>query len=211
MMDKNEIAAALQRQFGLDPEDAKRAAGRVLEVQIIESRMAARTPVAIAKRLDSLSDEIAPANLALQNRIVLNGEFPIRLTIPWSGLVSDNKKYAPAYTRGGSPRLVLQHDYREAKKKAARIARTVMAGREPIDAVPLELYARVWVPDRRRGHDTANFAKCLCDALEGIVYANDEWLHRTVWERAGVDVDRPRAEVEIRPFVQTATAMRKAS
>lgn len=131
--------------------------------------------------------------------------FPIRITLPWSHLVSDNDKYG-ATIRGtmGSyhPKLILSAKYREAKaatQKKAREAMTVEGSRFDPLARPLSLYARVWVPDERP-HDVANFAKCCHDGIEKIVVANDRWLYRVVWERAGVDVDAPRAEIEITPL-----------
>jgi Holliday junction resolvase RusA-like endonuclease len=131
--------------------------------------------------------------------------FPLCFTLPWSALVSDNRKYNAAYTRAKNPTLVLSHKYREAKKKAAGIAREAMGSAEPV-AYPLALHARVWVPDNRPGHDVANFAKCCHDALEKVVYVTDEWLYRITWERAGVDVDRPRAEITISRALTTSEA-----
>ena len=78
----------------------------------------------------------------------------------------------------------------------AAIARAQLAGFQPAD-YPVALTARVWMPDRRPGHDVANFAKCCHDALEGLVYVKDEWLYDVHWIRAGVDVDRPRADITI--------------
>ncbi len=74
-----------------------------------------------------------------------------------------------------------------------------MHGFNPL-AMPLSLRARVYLPDNRPGHDVANFAKCCHDGLERAVYVKDEWLHRIAWERAGVDIDGPRAEIEIAPL-----------
>jgi Holliday junction resolvase RusA-like endonuclease len=125
------------------------------------------------------------------------------LTLPWSALVSDNRKYAAALRGKGVPMLIHTEQYRNAKKAAkarAVDAMTVEGQRFPPLARPLALVARVWVPDNRHGHDVANFAKCAHDALEGIVYSKDEWLHDVRWIRAGVDVDRPRAEIEVAPL-----------
>jgi Holliday junction resolvase RusA-like endonuclease len=136
--------------------------------------------------------------------------FPLALILPWSALVSDNAKYAPAYGKRGQPKMVLRPRYREAKKKTAGLAREIMAGAEPL-ATPLALSARVWVPDNRVGHDVANFAKCCHDALEKVVYVKDEWLYRITWERAGVDVDRPRAELTIDLFRRALTTSEAAA
>jgi hypothetical protein len=135
-----------------------------------------------------------------------NLTFPLRLVLPWSSLVSDNDKYGVAMRGNGSnahPILLLKPEYRRAKdaaNKRAVEAMTVEGVRlEPLTQ-PLALVARVWVPDNRPGHDVANFAKCAHDAFERVVYAKDEWLHDVRWIRAGVDVDAPRAEIEIRPL-----------
>lgn len=126
--------------------------------------------------------------------------FPLHIVLPWTALVSDNRKYSPAApngSRGG--KLLLRPEYREAKAKARNVARDAVGDGLPV-AFPLRLVARVYVPNARPGHDVANFAKCCHDALETVVYTNDEWLHRIVWERAGVDPDHPRCEIEITKF-----------
>lgn len=132
--------------------------------------------------------------------------FPIRLVLPWSHLVSDNDKYGATITRhkhGGTfPRLILTSEYRDAKLKARAVARVAMT----VDGLlfaplerPLRLLARVWVPNNRV-HDVVNFSKCCHDALEGAVYTKDSWLHDVQWQKAGVDVDHPRAEITIEPL-----------
>lgn len=124
--------------------------------------------------------------------------YPICITIPWSGLVSDNAKYGVTIIRN-SPRLILQAKYKEAKGKAARAAKDVMGDYPPLSG-PLMLVGRIYVPDNRPGHDVCNVAKCLLDALQKVVYVNDDQLHRVTLLRAGVDVDRPRCELEIQPL-----------
>lgn len=129
---------------------------------------------------------------------------PIRLVLPWSALCSDNDKSAPAMRQSTTgkafPVIILTGKYRQAKQAARKIgveAMTVDGRRaDPLEQ-PLKLTARVWVPDNRPGHDVANFAKCAHDALEKVVYTKDELLHDVRWVRAGVDVDRPRAELLI--------------
>lgn len=126
---------------------------------------------------------------------------PVHLTIPWSALVSDNAKYAPA-SRKGKPVIVLTEPYRTAKAAVQARARDAMQGRPPL-SVPLAIHARVYVPNGQR-RDAVNFSKCAHDALSGIVYADDTLLHDVRWTRAGVDVDAPRAEVTVRPLTQSA-------
>lgn len=128
--------------------------------------------------------------------------FPIHIRVPWSALISDNDKYG--VTMRGTmakpfPKLILQARYREAKLKAREAGKAVMGTCPPL-TMPLAFTGRVWVPDNRGGHDVCNFAKCLLDALQKTVYANDDQLHDVRWIRAGVDVDAPRCEIEIAPL-----------
>lgn len=118
--------------------------------------------------------------------------WPVRLSLPWSALVSDNDRYT---VHGG--RLHLTKPYRAARKAIKKRAGDLMAGAAPV-GVPLRLEARVWVPDERP-HDCCNFAKGVADALQHVVYTTDRWLYDTRWIRAGVDVDAPRAEILITP------------
>ncbi len=123
--------------------------------------------------------------------------WPVRLTIPWSHLVSDNRKFIVA-----AGKLVLSPQYRAAKAMMRAVAAAAIGGTglyEPAN-YPLALHAQVWVPDDTRAHDQANFAKATHDALEGVIYTKDRWLYRVVWERAGTDVDAPRCELVIAPL-----------
>ena len=125
--------------------------------------------------------------------------WPFRLTLPWSHLCSDDAKYAPAL-RGTKPVMLLKPEYRRAMGLTADAARNALGIPSPSPAaMPLTLEAAVWVPDNRI-HDVPNFAKCAHDALQGLVYTKDAWLHGAHWYRAGVDVDAPRAEITIRPI-----------
>lgn len=125
--------------------------------------------------------------------------FPLTITLPWSALISDNRKYAAAHRKHHErPLVILTGEYRAAKEKIKGVVRHHVAGCALVE-VPLALEARVWMPDNRL-HDVANFSKCVHDALEKLVYANDTWLYDVRWIRAGVDVDCPRAELTITPL-----------
>jgi len=132
--------------------------------------------------------------------------FPLRLTIPWSALCSDNARKRPTVTRGVNgevhPRMALSARYKAAAERIRAIAREAMTVEgyhfEPF-AQPLALVARVYRPSARRT-DVPNFAKGVHDALSKIVYADDLWLCDARWLDAGTDVDRPRAEIEISPI-----------
>lgn len=159
---------------------------------IVSQLVALGVPRDRAERQASLETGRAPAAAAATPAPRRAITWPVRLTIPWSMLCSDNRKYT---THGD--RLVLREEYRIAKMAVRRTARDVVGDAEPAQ-IPLRLVAAVYVPDRRP-HDVANFAKCVHDALEDSVYASDRWLDDVHWLRAGVDVDRPRAEITISP------------
>lgn len=112
--------------------------------------------------------------------------FPFTITLPWSALVSDNRKYSPAARRDSNgdphPLLILRQEYRQAKAKARSIAKDALPAGTAAVEIPLELRARVWVPDNRPGHDVANFAKCCHDALIDVVYTDE--LHARSSHRA---------------------------
>jgi Holliday junction resolvase RusA-like endonuclease len=119
---------------------------------------------------------------------------PLTLTLPFSCLVSDNKRYS-ATIRSGAPLLVLSAIYREAKDRIQNLARRAVGDAEPTPD-PVILVGRVYLPDHRR-HDLSNFCKIVHDSLEGVVYRNDTQITDLRWVKAGVDIDRPRAEITI--------------
>lgn len=124
--------------------------------------------------------------------------WPVQLTLPWSTLVSDNEKHRPML-RGSQAIMVIKRPYAEAEKRIRGLATSKLGSAAPANH-PVQIAAKVWVPDDRP-HDQVNFAKLVHDSLEGVVYNNDRWIYRAVWERAGVDVDQPRAEITITPLL----------
>lgn len=149
-----------------------------------------------AAALQQLGIQTAATSRSVVEVIVMRQiQWPVKLTLPWSYLVSDNAKYGVL-----NGKLMLTAGYRMAKGLIRDRAREVLGDPPPEPAtIPLSLEAAVWLPDNRI-HDVCNFAKCAHDALEGVVYTKDAWLHRIVWYRAGVDVDQPRAALTIRPI-----------
>lgn len=123
--------------------------------------------------------------------------FPIRLVLPWSALVSENRRFCARESR-----IFMTAEYKAARAKIVAIARAAMTiegtSFPPIER-PLSLVARVWVPGNHI-HDVPNFAGATANALKKIIFVDDQWLHDVRWIRAGVDVDRPRAEIEISPL-----------
>ncbi len=124
-------------------------------------------------------------------------DFPIRIVVPWSALISDNDHYVPVVTAGGKAKLILDDKYREAKRKTRELAQQAMHGNVPI-RTPLRLHVEIWVPDNRT-HDSGNFMKCLKDAMALVVYKDDKLLHDERIIRMGVDCDAPRAELTLEP------------
>lgn len=124
-------------------------------------------------------------------------DFPIRFELPWTALISENRRFL---ARGN--RIFMTEDYKAARAKATAIARAAMTVDgtvfQPL-AMPLCLTARVYVPDRRV-HDVPNFAGAVHNALKKIVYVDDAWIYEARWIRVGVFQDRPRADIEIAPL-----------
>lgn len=118
---------------------------------------------------------------------------PLAFTLPWTALVSENRRFCARRNR-----IFMTADYKAARAKVKQIVRETIGNRLPLDC-PLSLEARVYFPDHRV-HDAPNFAGATHNALKQLVYTDDRWLYRATWERAGVDPDRPRAEIVIRPY-----------
>jgi Holliday junction resolvase RusA-like endonuclease len=128
--------------------------------------------------------------------------WPVRLLLPWSHLVSDNERKEPYVVQtaaGPRARMRLTAKYAAALEKVANVARNKIGDAAPFTG-PLAIRGLVYVPDERP-HDVSNFEKLTHDALEGVLYTNDRWLHDVHWTRAGVDVDAPRAEITITPIL----------
>ena len=156
--------------------------------EIVRGLVAQGVPRAKAERVAGAQSPIAAAGE--EDLVVFTMpdpaplRFPLRLELPWSALVSDNKRHGAILTTVGPtrkpiPKLIMGAEYRAAKGKVMAIARDRVAGADPTtDALRLE--ARVWVPNTRL-HDVCNFAKAVHDALTKIVYVDDSQLHDTRW------------------------------
>lgn len=150
----------------------------------------------LAGRAGDQSTAVAPVYDATPERKVI--AWPLRFTLPWSALVSDNDRY-----RVDCGRLHLTTQYRAARKAIRNAAKAAVGDAAPV-AYPVQLTARVWVPDEMRAHDTANFAKAAHDSMQGVVVVNDRWFWKTTWEHVGTDCDAPRAEITIQPIPHAA-------
>ena len=188
-MDRKTFVEGLMQQHGVTREDAERAADR-MRLGVAEAPPSKNRSADVQRIVGASSREAPIPTVSL----------PFKLLIPWSELCSDNEKSVPYVrrVRGGN---VVPGQKRSPRYQAAFVAikgraRQIAGDRLPVDGIALELHARVYLPPARR-NDAINFSKCLNDALEGVVYMNDNQLHRQVWERAGVDIDAPRAEITI--------------
>jgi Holliday junction resolvase RusA-like endonuclease len=110
----------------------------------------------------------------------------VTIVLPWSTLHSSNGMFRLV---GKGYRAALGAARDEADKQLADYSHPVFG--EGMVAVRLVLY----VPDKRR-RDAPNYLKLICDALGGIVYADDSQGIAGSW-RVWLDCDHPRAEVTI--------------
>lgn len=110
-----------------------------------------------------------------------------------------------AYSQSRNGRRFLTEEGRSFKNQAGLLVRS-SAARSGLDIVPgLFLKARVAIamrfffPDRRSyaRRDIDNCYKLAGDAIAEALGYNDSCVDRIVLERAGIDQDRPRCEVEI--------------
>lgn len=119
----------------------------------------------------------------------------VRLRLPWSMLIADNQRFAPAL-RGTRAVLVMTQAYRAAKKKAAVFLAPQYSG--PVITGRVRVTARFFEPDARTRRDIANYAKAAHDALtQAAVIADDSLIDDVRWIRAGVDIDAPRLELVV--------------
>jgi hypothetical protein len=163
-----------------------------------EAASVAREPLLREVVHREVVDRLAPYTTAAAEGWV----WPLRFTLPWSHLCSDDKHYTATIVTVGDrqvAKIVRRQEYRDALARVRKLVGPLQQA-APV-AFPLALVARVYVPDNRPGHDVPNFAKNCHDALEGIVYTLDQWLYSAHWRRVGVDIDRPRAEITITPDV----------
>jgi hypothetical protein len=137
-----------------------------------------------------------PSTIILRPAIAL----PFRLIVPWSALCSDNEhEVASLKMVNGKPVPFrkMTARYKAAKHQIASRARAVVGDKAAPLEIPLSIHVRVYLPSASHTNDSINFAKVVHDGLQGVVYRNDRQLHRVLWERSGIDVDAPRAELEI--------------
>lgn len=104
----------------------------------------------------------------------------LRFSMPWSALVSDNRRYGRGH--------ILSRQYRQARKEvAAHCVIAALAARwEKTDAV-VHLEAEIIEPDRRRRD--LNFGKALKDSIThaGVIWEDDSQVRSETWRFTGRD------------------------
>lgn len=116
----------------------------------------------------------------------------LKLTIPWSALCSDNRKFV---TLG-----VLSPQYREAKAAMALLtkAQARKAKWEPPQGA-LKMVVCITEPDHKK-RDHLNFSKCLCDGItagEGVWFDDSQVRDARWYFSPTVDKDAAGATILI--------------
>jgi Holliday junction resolvase RusA-like endonuclease len=108
-------------------------------------------------------------------------------------VLHDNHRLMPVRSKKGA-RLITAPEYRAAKTAAEwEIKRQ---WREPMMHGEVKLRALAYFPNRQK-RDCGNYRKLCTDALTGIAYTDDSQLVSETWEKAGIDRENPRIEIEI--------------
>lgn len=139
------------------------------------------------------------------------------IDIPWALLCPDNQKQIPvpviAKYAGQKcvSRLMTSSRYKKGKEGIEGLARDAVAktgrptsryegdGRDTLFGknTGLALIATAHPPTRRKT-DPINYSKMICDALQGIVYEDDNQIIRNgPWILGRVDKENPRITVNI--------------
>lgn len=139
------------------------------------------------------------------------------IDIPWALLCPDNQKQIPvpviAKYAGQKcvSRLMTSSRYKKGKEGIEGLAKATVArdGRPTSryegdglntvfdKATPLQLVAMAHPPTKRKT-DPINYSKMICDALQGIVYEDDNQIIRNgPWILGRVDKENPRITVTI--------------
>lgn len=158
--------------------------------------------------MGSVHTETETISSAVRWWLLLDGVVPhkqrtviLTITLPWDILCPDNQKSIPII-RGRRPASVPNPKYRRSKMAIGREACGELAGfalQRPLWALDTRLWlaAYAYLPDARKT-DPINYAKGVCDALEGIVYVNDNQIVMNgPWCNMGIDRENPRLVIRI--------------
>lgn len=137
----------------------------------------------------------------------------VRLTLPWSALLPDNRRTGVGVNRNGDeprPFVGTTKAYRLAKAKAIDAIETqigdllpgslLATGWQPLYRDPVAIMVTLIEPNRSAKRDLLNYQKLICDAMSGVVYADDSLIDDAHFTRGTPDIDRPRAEITVTPI-----------
>lgn len=118
---------------------------------------------------------------------------PVKIILPLPPSV--NKAYAnvSAYGRRGRKLTSIAQAWKDTAGYAAKIAARTHGWIIPEPDVKIIMQLWAWWPDNRK-HDMNNLHKLTCDALEGIIYANDNMV---LVRDMDFDIDRKRPRLEM--------------
>ena len=184
----NRPAVALDAAPSAEELLAAKAAGLTL-VQYRAVRGAQAVGVPVKMRTDPSFAEMVASN---RRFAALTGRRPVSLALPWSSLLPDNRKYA-----SNTGVVWTTKEYRAAKAKAVDAIRDQLPPDWSPIAVPVAFRLVLIEPNRHRRRDLLNYQKLICDALKGLVYADDSLIDDHHWTRGTPDIDRPRAEITV--------------
>ena len=124
----------------------------------------------------------------------------MKITLTWDCVMHDNHKHIPVVQKKRA-RLILSGEYREKKKRAELEIKRQYKG-YPLKG-EIHLHGAAYFPDRRR-RDVGNYRKLITDAMSELCYGDDSQIASEIWERAGIDPDNPRIEIEITATLEAA-------
>ena len=113
----------------------------------------------------------------------------MKLTLPLPP--SLNAAYRSVTIRGHG-RVLLSKDGRAYKEDVKKL----LMGLESFGSARLVVAYTYYFKDKRK-NDLANREKLLSDALEGMLFDNDNQIDRMTLIRGGIDKANPRVEIEV--------------
>lgn len=130
----------------------------------------------------------------------------VELVLPWSVLLTDNNRQHWVGTR-----MMTTKAYKAAKARAVESIKQQMTDADWRDLVgpewwplyrtqPVAITVTLIEPNRSAKRDLLNYQKLICDAMSGVVYADDSLIDDAHFTRGMPDIDRPRAEITVRPL-----------
>jgi hypothetical protein len=196
-MPNNRAAVALDPMPPAEEILAAKAAGMTL----IEWR-ARNSGTGAQKRPRPVASPVSLGTLPFDEPRPIEG---VVIVLPWSSLVTDNNRQAWVGTR-----MMTTKEYKLAKQRAVDAIETqigdtlpsdlLAAGWQPLFASPVAITVMLFEPNRSAKRDLLNYQKLICDAMTGIVYADDSLIDDAHFTRGAPDIDRPRAEITVTPI-----------